>query len=640
MKKVILGLFLIFFFPYVVDAANYTITDQLIQAEIQENGDLMISELIVMDGTFNGYVKELSYANTLIQDEYSSYEKNSIYNAKGIELISIKGKNVDEVDFDTFDDTNFKNFTLDYSAKNGDTLKYTVQTDYTGYDYTLYYASNHDKVAFLITYMIDSVVVYHQDVAELYWNFITPNDYDDIENVQVKVLLPGVDDSNYLKVWAHGDLSGDVKILDENNGVLAVIPHMESSSVLDIRLTFNKNLITDVSKVKKSGDVVLEDIIEVENERAEVANQLRDQLKRERNFVIGYSWILLVYVVIGTIFVYFKYGKSPKATYYSKYNREFIDDYNVEVIDYLMKRNITPNALSASIMNLIYKKNIRVKEIESSKKKEKDYEFTLESTENLSGSENLLTSFLFDTVSGGKLNDEQKKVFTTLDLKKYANGTKTCSQFISSYTAWKNSVLKEGANQQFFSFTKKSSIMGSIALVLAIILLFLTMSFGVDYILTYVVIFMAILFFIYGIVVYKRTIKGSEHYARWKAFRNFLDDFGAFELKELPEIILWERYLVYATIFGLADKVQKSMNVRISELDMSGLPNDYYPVFTYIHISPMIHSSFNNAIQNAYQRQSANYANTHSRYSSGGGFGGGFSSGGGFGGGGSSGHGF
>ena len=640
MKKVILGLFLLFFFPYVVDAANYTITDQLIQAEIQENGDLMISELIVMDGTFNGYVKELSYANTLIQDEYSSYEKNSIYNAKGIELISIKGKNVDEVDFDTFDDTDFKDFTLDYSAKNGDTLKYTVQTNYTGYDYTLYYASSHDKVAFLITYMVDQVVVYHQDVAELYWNFITPNDYDDIENVQVKVLLPGVDNSDYLKVWAHGDLSGDVKILDENNGVLAVIPHMESSSVLDIRLTFNKNLITDISKVKQSGEVALESIIEVENERAEVANQLRDQLKRERNFVIGYSWILLIGIIVGFFFVYFKYGKSPKATYYSKYNREFIDDYNVEVIDYLMKRNITPNALSASIMNLIYKKNISVKEIESAKKKEKDYEFTLESTEHLSGSENLLTSFLFDTVSGGNLNEEQKKVFTTLDLKKYANGTKTCSQFISSYTAWKNSVLKEGANQQFFSFTKKSSIMGSIVLVLAIILLFLTMSFGVDYILTYVVIFMAILFFIYGIAVYKKTVKGSEHYARWKAFRNFLDDFGAFELKELPEIILWERYLVYATIFGLADKVQKSMNVRISELDMSGLPNDYYPVFTYIHISPMIHSSFHNAIQSAYQRQSANYANTHSRYSSGGGFGGGFSSGGGFGGGGSSGHGF
>jgi ribonucleoside-diphosphate reductase alpha chain len=36
---------------------------------------------------------------------------------------------------------------------------------------------------------------------------------------------------------------------------------------------------------------------------------------------------------------------------------------NVEVIDYLMNSNITPNAMSASIMNLIYKKNIKAEKI-------------------------------------------------------------------------------------------------------------------------------------------------------------------------------------------------------------------------------------------------------------------------------------
>ena len=65
MRKVIFGL-LLFFVPFVVEAADYKITDQLIQAEIQENGDLKISELIVMDGTFNGYEKTLSYANSLL----------------------------------------------------------------------------------------------------------------------------------------------------------------------------------------------------------------------------------------------------------------------------------------------------------------------------------------------------------------------------------------------------------------------------------------------------------------------------------------------------------------------------------------------------------------------------------------------
>ena len=638
MKKVLLSLFLLFI-PTMVDAANYTITDQLIQAEIEENGDLKISELIVMEGSFNGYVKELSYENNLLTDEYTGSASNVIYNAKGIELISIKGKKVDEVDFNTFNDSDFQEFTLDYSATNGDILKYTAMMNGSGYDYTLYYASNQDKVAFLITYMVDSVVVLHEDVAEVYWNFITPNDFDDMENVQVKVLLPNKDNSDDFRVWAHGDLSGEINKLKDNSGVLATISHMDSSSVLDIRLTFSKSLITDTSKIKTSNYAALDNIIEVETARAEVANNLREELRSKRNTAIYLSWIIIISIVILGIVIYYKFGKSPKSSYFSKYNREFIDDYNVEVIDYLMKRQITPNALSASIMNLIYKKNISVKEIASTKKN-KDYEFTLLTTAKLNDSEIMLTEFLFDTVGKNKVNEENQKTFTTKDLKSYASGTKTCNTFIKSYTAWKNNVLQKGIDENFFETSNIPKIIGLVILVLSIFLLMYIVSNKIDYIPSFIAILLGVVFFIYTLVVYKKTIKGSEHYSRWKAFKNFLNDFGSFELKELPEIILWERYLVYATIFGLADKVEKSMNVYISELDLSQMNYDYTPVFFYINISPMINASVNNAINSAYNRQAANYANTHSSSSSGGGFGGGFSSGGGFGGGGSSGHGF
>lgn len=638
MKKVLLSLFLLFI-PTMVDAANYTITDQLIQAEIEENGDLKISELIVMEGSFNGYVKELSYENNLLTDEYTGSASNVIYNAKGIELISIKGKKVDEVDFNTFNDSDFQEFTLDYSAINGDILKYTAMMNGSGYDYTLYYASNQDKVAFLITYMVDSVVVLHEDVAEVYWNFITPNDFDDMENVQVKVLLPNKDNSDDFRVWAHGDLSGEINKLEDNSGVLATISHMDSSSVLDIRLTFSKSLITDTSKIKTSNYAALDNIIEVETARAEVANNLREELRSKRNTAIYLSWIIIISIVILGIVIYYKFGKSPKSSYFSKYNREFIDDYNVEVIDYLMKRQITPNALSASIMNLIYKKNISVKEIATTKKN-KDYEFTLLTTAKLNDSEIMLTEFLFDTVGKNKVNEENQKTFTTKDLKSYASGTKTCNTFIKSYTAWKNNVLQKGIDENFFETSNIPKIIGLVILVLSIFLLMYIVSNKIDYIPSFIAILLGVVFFIYTLVVYKKTIKGSEHYSRWKAFKNFLNDFGSFELKELPEIILWERYLVYATIFGLADKVEKSMNVYISELDLSQMNYDYTPVFFYINISPMINASVNNAINSAYNRQAANYANTHSSSSSGGGFGGGFSSGGGFGGGGSSGHGF
>ena len=638
MKRVLLGLFL-FLIPGIVDAANYTISNQLIEAQIKEDGDLYVQELIVMDGTFNGYEKTISYANSLLEDT-DNYDNNSLYNGSGIELVSIKAKKIQgDVSFNTLDDDDFTKLQLVNYANNGDMTVYTASSNYNGYTYRLYYPANNEKIAFLISYVVEDVVVVHADVAELYWNFITPNDYDDIQDVQVKVLLPSADSSSNFRLWAHGDLSGEINKLSTNDGVLASISNMAATSLLDIRLTFNKSLITDMSHVKATTNSALEGIIEVEKTRAEVANQLRDELTLKRNIVIAYSWVLIILVIGGSILVYLKYAKSPKSSYYSKYNREFIDEYNVEVIDYLMKRQITPNALSASIMNLIYKKNISAKEIPSDKKV-KDYEFTLENSNNLNGSESILTQFLFDTVGEGKVNEKGAKNFTTVDLKKYAGGNKTCSSFIKSYTNWKNSVLQDGISQKFFETSKVPKLIGTGILLLAIILLFLIIQFETDYIPSYVAIMLAVIFFIISLVVYKKTIRGSEHYTRWKAFRNFLDDFGAFELKELPEIILWERYLVYATIFGLADKVEKSMNVRIKEMDMSSLASDYYPTFYYIHIGPSIHASFNNAINSAYHQQSANYANTHSSRSSGGGFGGGFSSGGGFGGGGSSGHGF
>src|SRR5699024_2591178 len=125
----------------------------------------------------------------------------------------------------------------------------------------------------------------------------------------------------------------------------------------------------------------------------------------------------------------------------------------------------------------------------------------------------------------------------------------------------------------------------------------------------------------------------------WQAFKRFLNDFGNFSIKELPEIVLWERYLVYATVFGLAQKVEKVMNVKITEFsNVSDI--DYFTLnyITNIHIANLITSSMHSAINTS--QMTINRMNAGSSMSSGGGFGGGFSSGGGFGGGGRSGGGF
>lgn len=627
MKKVILALLVFLSSPFIVSAADVEVTDFLVKAQIEANGDLVVEELIGADGSANWFERDILYKNSKLMD--SDYANNSIYNASDITDVyvsAIKG----DISYDTFNN-NFKYF-INGNAKNGDSGKYTVTNITDGYRYRIYNYFQDETVAFYLKYRVKNVVVMHNDVAELYWNFVPDGFQEELNNIKMQVFLPSKDITDNFRIWAHGNLSGEVKKID-NSGVNAEISKVIPGESVDVRLTFNKDLITDITNVKKSNKEALPGILEVEEERANVANNLRENLKKKYDLVVNGSIVMYFVIAILFIFVYFKYGKSPKSTYYSKYNREFIDDYDVPVVDYLMNKKITSNSMSASIMNLIYKKNISVVEIEDGKNK-KNYDFYLENMDNINENERILIEFLFDKVGKGRLNSDNKKAFSTIELKKYADGTKTCDVFISSYTKWKNSVLNAGKKENFYVKSKVPVIIGVVVTFITSLIFISAINYEVDFIPAYFIGLIGFVLLIYTLVVDKKTERGVEHYVRWKAFKNFLNDFGTFELKELPEIILWERYLVYATVFGLASKVSKSMNVKISEVDMTAMGYDYYPGFVYINIGNSINNSINNAISTAYSRQSANYANSHSSSSSGSGFGGGFSSGGGFGGGG------
>ena len=49
-------------------------------------------------------------------------------------------------------------------------------------------------------------------------------------------------------------------------------------------------------------------------------------------------------------------------------------------------------------------------------------------------------------------------------------------------------------------------------------------------------------------------------------FRNYLEDFTLSKVREAPEAALWEEYLVFAQLFGIADKVSKNLEKLYPEL--------------------------------------------------------------------------
>lgn len=640
MKKLYLFLILLIF-PFIAHAeVDYDITDYYITSDIEVAGGLKIKELVVLDGTFNGYERNIVYRNDSLEEWKAgnvNFEKSSIYNAVGIDNLKVAAMKVNgNVSFDTM--KNISNYASEVDSANlGESNVYTTTKNSNGIDVRMYMPANNEKVAFYLEYVVANAVVMHNDVAELYFPFIGDKFSDDIDNVNVQVFLPAADTSNNFRIWAHGPLSGEINKYQnenkENIGLIASIKDLKANTGFDIRVTFDKSLILVPQFLHHSNEDALDKILEVENKRADDANAKRKKIKAVY-YSIKYAAIgYLIFLIVMWIYIYVKFDKEYKADFKNKYNREFIDDYNVEVIDYLFNKNITPNAMSASIMNLVYKKNISVEEMPSDKKK-KEYTFKLLNKENLSKSEEYLIEFLFDTVGNGS-------VFTTKKLKDYAKSTSSYSTFTSKYSTWKNNVIQEGQQQNFYESNTKIKFIGLIIALIGGLIFVTNILCNTDILIAYALIIPIVIFAIYIMTFNRRTKSGNEDYAKWKAFKNFLNDFGTFDIKELPEITLWERYMVYATIFGLAKKVQKSMNVYIQELDPNGtLYPYYYNSWMYYDLNYAVADSVNSAVNSAVS-YSINTANANSSYSSGSGFGGGFSSGGGGGfGGGGGGHGF
>ncbi len=116
---------------------------------------------------------------------------------------------------------------------------------------------------------------------------------------------------------------------------------------------------------------------------------------------------------------------------------------------------------------------------------------------------------------------------------------------------------------------------------------------------------------------------GEDEYVKWRGLYNFLNSDTLISERTFVELPMWEKYLVYATAFGLSEKVIKAIGIRCPEASESTILSNDYCRSGRIHHSSR---SFRSAVRSG---------SSTARSSSGGGFGyGGGGRGGGGGGGG------
>lgn len=592
--------------------------------EIQEDGSIKVRELIKMNGEYNGMDREISYAsysNSSYDGTLSAIEGNSdLYD--GSSIIDVKVGSISDDGSLTFDDFNRSiNYFDEVSyASNGESSKYTYSN--FGYEVNLkiYNPSSLEEI-FYIEYTVTDVVVVHEDIAELAWNTLGDGYREDIGDYEVKVILPD-SDSDY-RVWLHGSLNGEIERTSDSEA-LGTFDFLGAYNAVSVRLIFDKSLVPNATKT--SGLTAKEAIIDYQTELSDEANLEREKIQRENMTLIIVSSIWALITILLAVRVYFKVKKNRKTDFNMEYFRDFPASYGPWVLEYLLDKNVTEKSLSATILNLIYKKVLKVEVI--AKKRKADYKLILQEYDEstLTESEKIALNLIINEIGNSK-----EVVLSTI--KKHCSKLNNANKVMRSYNKFVSTSKSLGKAEEFFTTIPGVVIITVIFSLLGIVLAFFGLILDLIWVSIIIIILMII---VITFVTTKKfyTKKGAEDYAKWMAHKKFLEDFSRFDEKELPEVTLWDKYLVYAVVLDCADKLSKEMELKMPNMDAVDSTYIGHDLFmTHYIINAHIYSSINSGIHTAVAASRSSIAASSS--SSGGGFGGGSIGGGGsFGGGG------
>ena len=295
------------------------------------------------------------------------------------------------------------------------------------------------------------------------------------------------------------------------------------------------------------------------------------------------------------------------------------------------------NIFSATLLDLCLKKYIEFEENPNDKKNiiikilKKEADSKLEKTEII----------ILQYIVGAAKGNSQ---ITVKDIEKYMK--KHSSNLINLKEDVEKASVRELEINRLYSekeAREKSkystdSIFNFTSIIIVGFMLFGLMPALIEYINTKIMligVFSLIIIYIFrglSIRKYAKTInvytqKGIDEKQMWRGLKKYMEDFSMLDKREIPEIAIWEHFLVYATAFGIADKVIKQLKAVYKELGRSfDFDNSSYG-YMYFMTNNNFTSSFTNSMSSAFT--SAYASNYSSSYSSGSGGGGGFSGGGG-----------
>lgn len=557
---------------------------------IDEFGDMHVKEVYVIDN-FTDYYNNYFYKQI-------AYNKNNMFGNSSVNKSSL----VKDVHFVAKDETGvvydsdvtankYPTHFAGYSYNNDrDERRDFIRCEQNRADCDMIFYYNNSGFARITTftyeYIIEGVITQYNDISEFNWVLL---DYQPFKfnNITINITLPEGDyNIENEKTFFHGTNMAKREFVDDNKIVIKA-DDMYSDEQIEVRLLLNNDLFDSVREKNKVSYTALSEILDFEAKQAKDANI---------KYVVGYigSIALFVLFLIGlgvmTFVCYKKYDKEFESDFYNEYYRELPGDYPPAVMGYLYKfRSISDEDLTATLLDLIRRKYLILDSNGSSGYNEKNPDYTIKlnkdkSQDDLKGSEKHLIKWFISMIGDGE------KV-TSKQLSSYCNSYTGAQNYQRDCNSWHKLVESEAKKYNFFDEGIKkaknkyiiSSFLLGFIIVMSLVLLsgYSGYNIGVSFI-PGIVLYM-VAFVIYVNSFDRRSKMGNEDYVRWKAFKNFLEDFSSFEDYPVPSIIVWEHYLVYATSFGIADKVMEQLKLKFKVENISDVDSTFIVYFGFNH---------------------------------------------------------
>ena len=499
-------------------------------------------------------------------------------------------------------------------------------------------------------YWINGVALKYADTAEFFW-VVAATDNMLTENIDVKVILPGVDlDVDLVKAYINGASIASIHHIGVNEQNQTYV-HMKASRLypseyITVRINFPADrLVIDAEQDQAYGNDVSDypiangetHLTNVQSYEAARAN-FRNTYQLVDMVAIGLLILILVFTAWKVRDIYLKFDKEHNTDFYGEYYRELPAQYGPAIMGYLYRfKEVAKDDVTATLMDLIRQKVILLDAgTESLTEANVNYVMKLNKDvdqNKLLPHEKQLIQWFFGLVAGGDtLSLNQLETFT----KKEAQAIR----YLNENQAFNRAVVVASQNEKFFDDVKAPAQKN--AAILGLITLFAIGSYVTRMLLalgTFTGIIggmlagVSILLSAYLSSIERRSKKGNEDYVRWKAFEKFLKEFTNIKDYPMPGMTVWEHYMVYATAFGIAELVEKQIRFKYQQLNkMDELNRSPYfrrPGFYryYQHSMQRSFVSAQNTIAAANAQRNNSAGRGGGRFGGGGGFRGGGGSG-------------